>query len=190
MAEVKNNIITQGVSGMLGDQIVFRQIKGKTIISVKPKQPEKYSEKQLEAKRKFQSAVIYGKSATADPIKKAEYETGKGEKFSSAYLVAVADYLNAPDIENVILKEYKGNVGDVITIRVTDDFKVAEVKVAIHNPDGSLVEEGNAVQLLGGVDWCYKATAKNESLDGDRITISAYDMPGNETVSEQTFEAR
>ncbi|TCN72288.1 hypothetical protein [Acetobacteroides hydrogenigenes] len=187
MAEVKNNIITQGVSGMLGDQIVFRQIKGKTIISVKPKQPEKYSDKQLEAKRKFQSAVIYGKSATADPVKKAEYEAGKDDKFSSAYQVAVADFLNAPDIEDVNLKGYKGNVGDVITIRVTDDFKVAEVKVSIHNPDGSLVEEGNAVQLLGGVDWSYKATAKNDSLAGDKITITAYDMPGNETAKDSTL---
>jgi signal peptidase I len=182
MAEVKNNIVTQGVSGMLGDQIVFRQIKGKTIISLKPKQPEKYSEKQLEVRRRFQSAVIYGKSATADPAKKAEYEAGKGDKFNSAYHVAVADFLNAPDIQEVNLKGYKGNVGDVITIRVTDDFKVAEVTVTIRNPDGTLVEEGKAAPLPGGVDWSYKATAKNDSLVGDRITITAYDMPGNETV--------
>jgi hypothetical protein len=187
MAEVKNNIVTQGVSGMLGDMLVFRQVNGRTIIATKPKQSDKKSEKQLEHQKKFQSAVFYGKTATANPVLKAEYETGVNEKFNSAYQVAVADFLNAPDIEDVNLKEYRGNVGDTIIIRVTDDFKVVEVKVAIHNPDGSLVEEGNAVQLLGGVDWSYKATVKNDSLEGDKITIMAYDMPGNETVMDSTL---
>jgi hypothetical protein len=187
MAEVKNNIVTHGVSGKLGEMIVFRQVNGKTIMAMAPKQTGKYSDKQLEAKRRFQSAVIYGKAATADPLVKAEYEKGKGGKFTSAYQVAVADFLVAPDIQEVNLKEYKGNVGDVITIRVTDDFKVDEVTVSIHNPDGVLVEEGKAVQLLGGVDWTYKATVKNESLAGDKITITAYDMPGNETVKGSTL---
>ncbi|WP_320054697.1 hypothetical protein [uncultured Acetobacteroides sp.] len=159
MAEVKNNIVTQGVSGKLGDMIVFRQVHGRTIIAAKPKQSEKKSEKQVEHQKRFQSAVIYGKAATADPAKKAEYEAGKGDKYNSAYQVAVADFLNAPDIQEVNLKGYKGNVGDVITIRVTDDFKVAEVTVAIRNPDGTLLEKGNAVQQPGGADWCYKATA-------------------------------
>jgi hypothetical protein len=187
MAEVKNNIVTQGVSGMLGDMIVFRQVNGKTVIATKPKKSEKQTEKQLEHQKRFQSAVIYGKAASADPAQRAIYQEGVNEKLGSPYMVAVADFLNAPDIEDVNLKGYKGNVGDAIIIRVTDDFKVAEVKVAIHNPDGSLVEEGNAVQLLGGVDWSYKATVKNDSLDGDRITIMAYDMPGNETVEEETL---
>lgn len=187
MAEVKNNIITEGLSGILGDRIVFRQMRGKTIISVKPKKAEKYSEKQLEAKRRFQYAVFYGKSVTADPAKKAEYEAAKGKKFNSAYQVAVADFLNAPDIEEVNLKEYKGEIGDVITIRVSDDFKVQEVKISIHNPNGTLVEEGNAVLQHGGVDWKYEATAVNDSMEGDKISIAAYDTPGNTSVEEQTL---
>lgn len=187
MAEVKNNIVTQGVSGMLGDMIVFRQVNGKTIMAVKPKQSDKKSEKQLARQEHFQSAVIYGKSSAANPALKAEYGSGVNEKLNSPYMVAVADFLNAPSIQEVNLKEYTGNVGDRITIRVTDDFKVAEVKVAIHNPDGTLVEEGNAVQALAGFDWTYTATVKNVSLDGDRITITAYDMPGNETTEEKSL---
>ncbi len=172
---------------MLGDMIVFRQVNGRTIIATKPQQSEKKSEKQLAHQKKFQSAVIYGNSVTADPAKKAEYEAGKGEKFNSPYQVAVADFLNAPDIEEVNLKMYSGSIGDLITIRATDDFKVSEVLVSIHNPDGSLVEEGSAVQKAGTPDWVFTAKVKNESLAGDKITITAYDMPGNETVEEKTL---
>lgn len=36
-------------------------------------------------------------------------------------------------------------------------------------------------------DWVFTAKVKNESLAGDKITITAYDMPGNETVEEKTL---
>ena len=41
---------------------------------------------------------------------------------------------------------YKGSVGDLIRVRVTDDFKVVQVKVTITNADGSPVEQGDAVK--------------------------------------------
>ncbi len=37
MAESKNNIITHGLSGKVGDLIVFSQRNGKTIVSKAPK---------------------------------------------------------------------------------------------------------------------------------------------------------
>lgn len=36
MAHVKKNIVTEGLSSMLGNSIVFRNRGGKTIVSVKP----------------------------------------------------------------------------------------------------------------------------------------------------------
>jgi len=38
MAESKNNIITHGLSGKVGDLIVFSQRNGKTIVSRAPKE--------------------------------------------------------------------------------------------------------------------------------------------------------
>lgn len=42
----------------------------------------------------------------------------------SAYSVAVADYFHAPDIKEVDLGGYTGTAGDLISVKVTDDFKV------------------------------------------------------------------
>lgn len=186
MAEVKNNIVTQGASGMLGDMIVFRQVNGKTIMATKPRQSEKKSEKQIEHQARFQKATIYGRSAVAKPELKSEYEAAVGEKGNSAYQVAVADFLNAPSIQEVNLSKYHGNVGDVISILVTDDFKVQRVEVEIHDPDGTLVEAGCAVAGFG-VEWVYTATVKNASLAGDKITITAFDLPGNTDVEDKTL---
>jgi hypothetical protein len=100
--------------------------------------------------------------------------------------VAVADFFHAPDISVIDVSGYSGHAGDVIRIEVTDDFAVRTVKVVISNVDGSLVEEGYAVQEAIGYEWTYTATADNDSLKGDRIEIFASDMPGN--ISEKTTE--
>ncbi len=99
--------------------------------------------------------------------------------------MAVADFFNAPDIENVDVSGYTGQPGDTINIRVHDDFLVKSVTVNITNSDGSLVEEGNAQPDASGYVWTYTATQTNESLDGDKITISASDIPRNMTHEER-----
>jgi hypothetical protein len=100
--------------------------------------------------------------------------------------VAVADYLNAPDIRTVDLSKYTGTEGDEIRIEVSDDFAVKSVYVQINNDDGSLVEEGNAVNSAGHL-WIYTATQNNECLTGDRILITASDLPGNITADERNI---
>jgi len=70
-------------------------------------------------------------------------------------------------------------------VRATDDFRVTQVQVSIVNADGSVVEEGNAVQQANGIDWLYTATVANESLAGDKIVVRASDKPGNITTLEQ-----
>ena len=77
-------------------------------------------------------------------------------------------------------------MGETITIRATDDFKVADVNVTIFNADGTEVEHGQAI-CSNGVDWIYTATADNSSLDGDRIVVRATDMPGNKSEEERNL---
>ena len=38
-----------------------------------------------------------------------------------------------------------------------------------------------------GLDWIFTAKKKNASLDGDKITITVNDMPGNEASKTQTL---
>jgi len=181
MAQSLNNIVTHGLSGKVGDLLIFSQRGGKTIVSAVSDKPRKQSESQKQQMRKFQHAALYAKSAQELP----EYKDLAAEKGRAPYIVAVADFLNAPDIERIDLSGYTGRPGDVIRILVTDDFSVKAVVVRIINADGSLVEEGRAVQ--SGYEWTFTATAANENLAGDKIEVFASDLPENIAHDERTL---
>jgi hypothetical protein len=187
MAESKNNMVIQGFTGKLGDQLVFRQVAGKTIASKAPgaRQGEP-TEKQVAVRDRFQRAVLYGRSVLADPAAKQAYSDA-APNGQSAYNVAIADFFQAPDIMEIDVSSYTGQVGEIIKVKVTDDFKVKAVRLSIQNDDGSLLEEGNAVQLGNSADWTYTATATNSSLTGDKITVTATDNPANLTTDEKTL---
>jgi len=191
MAQSKKNIATEGLSGKVGN-LVFRRRKSddKIFVSRTPvSSEEEPSEARKAVQRKFQRGIVYGKSAMADPATKALY-TAKATEGRSAFNVAIADYFNAPQIEKIEMSNYSGAIGSTITITVTDDFAVSSVHVKIENMDGSLVEEGEAILGSFGVDWVYTATATNESLAGDKITVTAFDMPGNTDKQENEIPAR
>ncbi|UOQ52154.1 hypothetical protein [Hymenobacter cellulosivorans] len=138
-------------------------------------------------RQRFQQAAFYGRAVQQDPALKAAYETGVNVQTNSSYLVAVADYLGAPDIRHVDFTGYRGRAGDVIMVQATDNFAVAEVRVRIQNPDGTLVEEGAAQPEPDGFTFRFTATASNASLDGDKITVTAIDRPGNRTTATQNL---
>jgi hypothetical protein len=181
MAKSKNNVITYGLSGKIGDLLVFRQIDGKTVVSKMPQQSGKASAKQKAQRKRFQQAVIYGKAATESPETGELYKKA-AKKGLKPMNVAVADFLNAPDIEHIDLSGYAGMAGNLIRITASDDFMVKTVSVKIINQSGT-IEEGNATQSEG-LQWLYMATQANENLETTKIIVSASDMPGNITEEE------
>lgn len=186
MAESKNNPITQGLSGKFGNMIVFRSKGGRTFVSAAPRKSSiAPSEAQKEQQQRFQEATVYAKIATVDPETKEHYEAEARKRNLSSYNVAVGDFLNAPNIVDINLEAYSGNVGDTIVIVVTDDFGVEKVAVDIQNADGTPVEAGDATPDASARRWTYTAQAANPSTVGDKITVRAYDRPGNETEAEQ-----
>jgi hypothetical protein len=182
MAKSRNNVITYGLSGKIGDILIFRQRDGQTIVAKVPNQSKTLSEEQIKVRKRFQRATIYAKGAIADPELKELYEAeAKKQKGMTAYNVAVADFYHGPDIEVVDLSSYSGTIGDEIRVIAHDNFAVKSVHVKITNADGSLVKEGYAVNSAGNI-WIYTASANNESLDGDKIVVTASDIPGNIAV--------
>lgn len=96
MAKVGDNIVTTGLSGKLGNLIVFRNRGGKTIVAKAPKKKQtEWSEAQERHRLKFQEAVLYAKSAIANETTKEAYKAS-AEEGETAYNVAVADFLNSP----------------------------------------------------------------------------------------------
>jgi hypothetical protein len=184
MAESKNNVLTHGLSGKVGGIMVFRQIRGKTFVSTVPEKSDEVSEKQKVQRRRFRNATIYGKSALEIPECKEIYEAAAAKKGRTPFIAAVADFLNAPEIELIDLSDYAGQQGDIIKIEAYDDTLVKEVHVSIINADGSTVEEGQAVPDASGNVWTYTAQQNNDDLGGNKIVVSVSDLPGNVTTEE------
>jgi len=185
VAKVGDNIVTTGLSGKLGNLIVFRNRAGKTYVAKAPKKKiTDWSEAQEKHRLRFQEAVLYAKNATSLETTKEAYKASAKDG-QTAYNVAVADFLNAPLINEIDVSKYNGQPGSYIQVRAIDDFKVVEVSVTIINGDGTEVESGMAMLQQGSIWWRYTATATNELLEGDKIIIRVSDTPGNLTERER-----
>jgi hypothetical protein len=183
MAKSRNNVITHGLSGLIGDLLVFRQRAGKTIVSDRPKvRVDNPNPDQLEVRERFIKAAKYAKAAISDLTKKDLYQAA-AKAGQSAYNVAFADYQKAPEIEaNPNYSGYSGQIGYQIEATVYDNFMVAAVKVEIRDASNALIEQGEAVQQDDVSKWIYETTVANPAYATSSIIIKAYDMPENETI--------
>ncbi|MGV8135023.1 MAG: hypothetical protein AB2L20_07400 [Mangrovibacterium sp.] len=189
MAKSSKSMATEGLRGQVGN-FVFRRHKAdrKILVLHHPGEQEvESSEAQKTTRVKFQQAAIYGHAAVIDQQLKAKYQAA-AKPGQSAYNVAVADFFRAPDIEEVDISGYSGQVGDEIHIKATDDFGVQQVSPRIENSDATLGEEGEAALSLDGQLWIYTATTTNESTSGDKISVTATDRPRNISREEQAMK--
>lgn len=188
MTKIIDNLVTEGFSGKMGRQLVFRNVKGQTFAARRPKsrQKRKKTETQLGLEMRFRKAVLYAKSILTDETIKAEYaeKAMNSPKKVSAYNLAMADYLNAPEISIIDLSNYAGNSGEMITVTAIDDFKVKSVSVEIVQSDDTPVEKGDAVQSLNGLEWEYTTQSANALPAGSKVIVRAADLPGNVTLKE------
>jgi hypothetical protein len=187
MAKNARNIVTHGLSGKLGDLIVFRQRGDETIVSAKPrKRVSEPSQAEIEHRQHFMEATIYARAAKADPAQNEAYLPAAEKEGLSVYNVAVADFLKAPLIDEIDITGYTGESGSTIRIRAVDDFKVTEVTVVIRSSDGTELESGVAIVDPNGLDWVYTATTANTSPQGTTITVVVSDVPGNVTQQQKS----
>lgn len=186
MAKSRNNVVTHGLSGLIGDLLVFRQRANKTIVANRPKLSTKLPTAiQMQIRERFIQATRYAKSALKDLVLKSSYQLA-AKLGQSAHNVAFVDYQKSPEFyEEVNLTSYTGTIGDEIKVSVIDDFKVKTVHVEIKTPDDVSLEEGYAVQSENELDWVYTTTAANSEVAGSMIIFTASDYPGNQTVLEK-----
>lgn len=175
MAKVRNNIIIQGLSGSLGDQLVIKQDKaGRTIVGVAPAfDPNRtFTAAQTEQQEKFRNAATYAKGAKGEAVYMQEAE---GTPLNP-YNAAMADWFHAPEIKEIDVEGWSGQAGQVIRIQAVDDVKVAQVQVLITDDSGTVLEQGAAIQAEGAW-WSYTTTVTDNNAT--RIVVSARDLPGN-----------
>lgn len=189
MARVKKNLLTKGLSGMIGGTLVFRKFGDETIVSASPVHDGNTPTlKQTAQRERFSQAVAYATTQMGIPEAKAQYEQmAKRRSMPSAYSVAVSDFFHAPIVKSVDLGAYAGAVGNTIRMVVIDDFDVLDVSLDIINPDGSVLETGKATWDPNTGTWTYIATVQNATVKGCKVVIRAVDRPGNITSQEQVM---
>jgi hypothetical protein len=94
MAKVTSNPLVSGLSGMLGGTLVFKMLRGKTIVTSRPRPPKIESEQQRQNRAKFKQGAMWAKMVLLDEQKKIYYnEKAKKLGLPNAYTAAVADYM-------------------------------------------------------------------------------------------------
>jgi hypothetical protein len=181
MANSNNSVITGKLRGSLGKELVFRDWEGKTVVAKAPKtRTGPSTSAQLKIQANFLLAAKYAKSVmegTDQGIKDAYNAARKPRQ--NLFSRAVADFMSPPVVKSIDTSAYTGLVGNTITVRAVDDFRVTGVQVQIYAASGTLLEKGSAVQQANGLDWTYTATLANATLTGSKINAIATDVPGN-----------
>ena len=189
MANSNNSVITGKFRGSLGKELVFREWEGKTIVAKAPKaRTGEISPAQAQTQEKFLIASKYANAivkGTDQGIRDAY--TAALRPRQNLYSRAVEDFMTSPIVKTIGTGNYAGAVGDKISIRAVDDFRVTGVQIEIYAASGTLLEKGSAVQQTNGIDWTYTVTQANSPLTGSKIKATATDVPGNEGTLELTF---
>ena len=181
MANSNNSVITGKFRGTLGKELVFREWEGKTVVAKAPKKrtgPDTAAQLKIQENfllaTKYATAVVKG---TDQGIKDAYIAARKPRQ--NLFSRAAADFMSPPVVSKIGTSAYSGVVGNTITIRAVDDFRVTGVLVEIFAASGGLLEKGNAVQQNNGIDWTYTTTQANALMAGSKISAMATDVPGN-----------
>ncbi len=128
---------------------------------------------------RFDQATVYGKVALASPATRALYEAAAKARGKPVVSVAIGDFFNPPSVDGVDLSGYTGAVDDEVVIAASDDFEVWRVRVLLSNADGSVIEQGEALESPSGSDrWVYRATAAVARGTTVWVRVTAVDRPG------------
>ena len=177
MARVKLNPVLEHMRGDIGD-LVFKKYGDRTIVSRKADlSGVKPSEAQQAHRQRFSQAALYGKMVLADPQTKGLYEEVAKKKGQPVFSLTVADFFNAPVVDEVDLSGYSGQVGETILVRAHDDFQVTDVTVTLARTDGTAIEKGDAVLSPSGL-WAYTTTQTVAEGTTVRIEVTVTDRPG------------
>jgi ribosomal protein S10 len=165
MATVRNNPIVNGLSGMLGQTIVFKNYNGRTFVSAKPRLPKKQSEEQKANRSRFKIATHWAQIILQDPERKAYYQMkAKKLKLPNAYTAAITDYLRKPGVTERVNKT--GGITCQVSKR---DFDLKKVEVAVTNNEG--ITETRVIKR-NSRDRYFFDLSKEERLKPVRICVT------------------
>ncbi len=98
MAKVGNNILTKGLTGMIGKQMVFRNLYGETIVSYRPVRTKAPSQAQIDNQQAFAARQIWARAQQTNPLYVAASDANKA-KFPGGFHAAMHDAAIPPALK-------------------------------------------------------------------------------------------
>ena len=101
MATIGTNALVRGFSGLFGNALVFKTVRGRTFVSAPASKPDKRKESaaQQNTRSTFRNAAFWAQTILEDPEKKAYYQQRAKElKVPNAYTAAITDYMRKPKV--------------------------------------------------------------------------------------------
>jgi hypothetical protein len=186
MAIANDNVIMRFQRGKIGG-LIFRVWGENTVVSKAPdysKIPR--SEAQKANSNRFKVATRYGRRVLNDPVAYSFYDK-KRRRNQTVWNVAISDYMKRPEIAEIDVWNYKGQVGNTIKVKASDNYGIVSVIVMIINASGFEVESGMAVQMPGSEVWVYKTVEENPEWKGGRVVVRVTDSPGNVVTDSRSL---
>ncbi|HEX7367868.1 MAG TPA: hypothetical protein VF273_12260 [Pelobium sp.] len=181
MATSSRNVLTHGMSGKVGDLIIFKQQNGKTVVTKIPKKSTKpLTQEQLDVHERFKRSSKYAKQAIKDSVLKAKYE-GFVKGSQSVFNVAFADFFTPPVLSDAS-GVYNGETGCVLSVKAVDNYEIQSVTLSIYLADETLLEEGEATMGVDGVTWNYVCTSNTAEFATCSLEWAATDLANNITL--------
>ena len=176
MAKLSKNSPLNGISGTLGGDLLFSQMGGKTIVSMKPQTCKKSSSAQKKTRGKFKEATEFSKAQMKDPARKEYYrKIAKRLKLPNAYTAAITEYMRGPVVDHVRLEQGKGGKLKLNVRADKKGFKIKEVKVIRRDKENNerIVV---ASKMSGSSLWLCELGDLKEK---EQIEVFAFDGRGN-----------
>src|SRR5205814_4811537 len=121
--------------------MVFRSVRGKTVIAQRPQiGPREMSPSQQAQRERFAEAGRYARQVLSDPWQRRSYEKLAQERSRRADLLVISDFLTPPRVEEIDVSGYQRQPGGIIRILAFDDIEVVSVEVTIRTAAGVRVE--------------------------------------------------
>jgi tRNA nucleotidyltransferase (CCA-adding enzyme) len=186
MAQAELHPVFNGLTGRI-DGMVFRRLRGKTVIAQRPQtRAREISPAQAAQRERFALAREYARRVLADPWQRRMYDKLAQERNRRADLLLVSDYLTPPVVEDIDVSGYQRQPDGLIRILADDDIEVVMVDVTIETAAGVVVERGSAAKAHGV--WCYRVTSVAPAEASLTMRITAWDRPGHTATKVLTFD--
>jgi len=149
MGIVRNNTLTEGLSGRVGD-LVFKNYGSITVVTSRPRSPRTQSAQQQANRSKFKEATHWAKSVLLDPARKEYYQKkAKEMQLPNAYTAAITDYMRKPKQQ---VNERSNAIRYVVSKK---GFELRPVEIILRAAT-EVNKETQAITKGGYGDWTFR----------------------------------